>query len=176
MSLVKTERRASATRAKRLAKPGSVCPSPVKGCGQIFQTASQAPRGGISKHGEFRVWRVGDGKLKTLPGEQFKFEGVRSDRVLIPGEFLSKKIRKNCHPLIPGTRKPNAIRELFIQVSANMAALALVPFTPVSSISIFTRAHTTPQTSVCKLTRAVCAPCYTSELPDMREGGGGITA
>ena len=26
-----------------------------------------------------------------MPGEQFKFEGVRSDRVLIPGEFLSKK-------------------------------------------------------------------------------------
>ena len=24
-----------------------------------------------------------------MPGEQFKFEGVRSDRVLIPGEFLS---------------------------------------------------------------------------------------
>ena len=60
-----------------------------------------------------------------MPGEQFKFEGVRSDRVLIPGEFLSQKIPdsgppgRNSGPQVrtknrpaggSGKRKPTAAR------------------------------------------------------------------
>ena len=54
--------------------------------------------------------------IKKFPGatgrtilKQFKFEGVRSDRVLIPGEFLSRKFPSGC-PHLPEIQNTKSLR------------------------------------------------------------------